>query len=207
MARTGPEHFEPDQEDLGRFKPGMNRAGRAGRVSPFGATASSEHRAVLSMSTYRLDKLFSPQSVAVFGGSPRPTSPGRAVVQNLKDAGFRGAVHIVNPRYEEIEGIRSIKSFKELPEAPDLVVIATPAATVPSIVAAAGERGVPTGIIITAGLGHGAGSLADICEKTARRSGLRLVGPNCLGILAPGANLNASSAASMPRSGDLALIS
>jgi len=159
------------------------------------------------MSTYRLDQLFAPRSVAVVGASPRPTSPGRAVLRNLKEAGFAGTVSVVNPRYDEIEGIRSVRSFEELPEAPDLVVIAAPATAVPSIVAAAGEKGTPTAIIITAGLGHEAGSLADACEKTARRSGLRLVGPNCLGVLAPHARLNASFAAHMPQPGDLALIS
>src|SRR5215470_14382538 len=131
------------------------------------------------MSTYHLDQLFSPRSVAVVGASPRPTSPGGAVLRNLKEAGFAGTVSVVNPRYNEIEGTRSVKAIEELPEAPDLMVIATPAAAVPSIVAAAGEKGTPTAIIITAGLGHGPGSLADACEKAARHSGMRLVGPNC----------------------------
>src|SRR5690349_14309567 len=115
------------------------------------------------MSTYHLDQLFSPRSVAVVGASPRPTSPGRAVLRNLKGGGFTGTISVVNPHYNEIEGIRSIKSIEDLTEASDLVVIATPAATVPSIVAAAGEKGTLTAIIITAGLGHGAGSLADVC--------------------------------------------
>jgi acetyltransferase len=159
------------------------------------------------MSTYHLDKLFSPRSVVVVGGSPRQTSPGRAVVKNLRDGGFKGPIHIINPRYQDIAGTRSVKSFDDLPEAPDLMVIATPAVTVPSIVAAAGQKGIPTGIIITAGLGHGAGSLAEVCEKTARANSLRLVGPNCLGILAPHARLNASFSAKTPQPGDLALIS
>jgi len=159
------------------------------------------------MSTYRIDQLFSPRSVAVVGASPRPTSPGRAVLRNLKEAGFAGRVSVVTPSYSEIEGIASVKSFADMPEAPDLAVIAAPAAVVPSIVAAAGEKGTPTTIIITAGLGHGAGSLSDACEKTARQSGMRLVGPNCLGVLAPHTKLNASFAAHMPQVGDLALIS
>src|SRR6266568_2749896 len=159
------------------------------------------------MSTYRLDKLFSPRSVAVVGASPRETSAGRAVLANLRQGGFEGSIHVVNPRYDEIEVIRSLKSFGELPEVPDLVVIAVPPQAVPAIVAAAGEKGTATGIIITAGLGHGPGSLADACEKTARASGLRLVGPNCLGILVPHAKLNASFAAHLPQAGDLALLS
>jgi acetyltransferase len=159
------------------------------------------------MSTYRLEKLFSPRSVALIGASPRPTSPGRAALHNLRSAGFAGAIHLINPHYDEIEGIRSVRSIDELPEAPDLIVIAAPPDAVPAIVAAAGEKGTAAGIIITSGLGHGPGSLAESCEAAARAKGLRLVGPNCLGVLVPGAKLNASFAASMPNPGDLALIS
>ena len=159
------------------------------------------------MSTYRLNKLFSPRSVAIVGGSPRETSPGRAVLRNLRDAGFKGSIGLVNAHYNEIEGIRAVKTIRELPEAPDLLVIAAPPQSVPGIVSAAGEKGAATAIIITAGLGHGTGSLADACEKAARATGLRLVGPNCLGVLSPRAKLNASFAARMPPAGDLALVS
>jgi acetyltransferase len=159
------------------------------------------------MSTYRLDKLFSPRSVAVVGASPRDTSPGRAVLRNLRAAGFEGSVSLVNPRYGEIEGIKAVKSIQELRQAPDLLVIATPPQSVPGIVATAGEKGAATAVIITAGLGHGDGSLADACEKAARASGLRLVGPNCLGVLSSRAKLNASFAARTPPAGELALVS
>ncbi len=159
------------------------------------------------MLTYRLERLFSPRSVAVVGGSPRQTSPGRAVLRNLQDAGFQGSIGLVNPRYQDIEGIKAVRSLQELPDDVDLIVIAAPAPAVPGIVAAAGERGIAAAIIITAGLGHGDGSLADACEKAARATGLRLVGPNCLGVLASRARLNASFAARMPPPGDLALIS
>src|SRR5262245_33482791 len=159
------------------------------------------------MSTYRLDQLFSPRSVAVVGGSPRPTSPGRAVIRNLRNGGFKGPIHSVNPRHAEIEGIPAVKTLADLPQTPDLAIIAAPAAAVPSIVAAAAERGTAAAIVITAGLGHGTGSLAETCKQTARKRGLRLVGPNCLGVLAPHADLNASFAAHTPKPGDLALIS
>jgi acetyltransferase len=159
------------------------------------------------MSIYRLDQLFSPESIALIGASPRPTSTGRAVLRNLRSAGFKGRIHLINPHYDEIEGIRSVRSLDELPDAPDLIVIAAPPQAVPAIVAVAGEKGTAAGIIITAGLGHGPGSLAESCETAARAKGLRLVGPNCLGVLVPGARLNASFAASMPSPGDLALIS
>ena len=72
------------------------------------------------MSTYRLDTLFAPRSVAVVGASPRMTSTGRAVLENLINSGFPGAIHLVNPRYDEIAGVRSMKSYDDLPEAPDV---------------------------------------------------------------------------------------
>jgi acetyltransferase len=159
------------------------------------------------MSTYRLHKLFSPRSVAVVGASPRETSAGRAVLRNLRSAGFKGSISLVNPHYGEIEGFKAVKTIQELQEAPDLLAIATPPPSVPGIVAAAGEKGVAAAIIITAGLGHGEGSLADACEGAARATGLRLVGPNCLGVLSSRAKLNASFAARMPPTGELALIS
>jgi acetyltransferase len=159
------------------------------------------------MSSYRLDKLFSPRSVAVVGASPRDKSPGHAVLRNLRKGGFAGRLDLVNPHYDEIEGVQGIKSYNALADAPDLAVIAVPPAAVPSVVADAGEKGTAAAVVLTSGLGHGPGSLAEVCEKNARASGLRLVGPNCLGVLVPSAKLNASFAASMPCPGDLALIS
>jgi acetyltransferase len=159
------------------------------------------------MSTYRLEKLFAPRSVAVVGASPRETSPGQAVLRNLARGGFQGAVHLVNPHYVSIAGFKAVKSYGDLVDVPDLAVIAVPAPDVPGIVAAVAAKGTPAAIIVTAGLGHGVGSLAAICEQTARAKGLRLVGPNCLGMMVPRAALNASFAASSPPAGDLALIS
>jgi acetyltransferase len=159
------------------------------------------------VSTYLLERLFSPRSVAVVGASPRDSSVGRAVLRNLRSAGFKGSIGLVNPHYREIEGIKAVKNIQELREAPDLLVIATPPQSIPSIVAAAGEQGVAAAIIITAGLGYGEGSLAENCERSARASGLRLIGPNCLGVLSSRAKLNASFAARMPPAGELALIS
>src|SRR5271154_3575108 len=159
------------------------------------------------MSSYRLETLFAPRSVAVVGASPRKMSTGRAILENLRQAGFPGTIHLINPRYDAIEGIRAVKSYDALPEVPDVVAIAVPPAAVPDAVAAAARKGTAAGIIITAGLGHGLGSLAELCEKNARAAGMRLVGPNCLGVLAPRAKFNASFAASSPPPGDLALIS
>jgi acetyltransferase len=159
------------------------------------------------MSTYRLEKLLSPRSIAIIGASPKETSVGRKVLWNLRNGGFEGEIYVVNPRYSEIDGIRTVPSLLDLPAAPDVVVVTTPPQTVPSIVSVAGEKGVSAAIIITAGLGRGPGSLAETCERTARSTGLRLVGPNCLGVVAPHVHVNATFAARMPLPGDLALIS
>ena len=104
-------------------------------------------------------------------------------------------------------GIRATKSLEELPDAPDVVVIAVPPPAVPSVIEVAGAKGCAAAVIITVGLGHGPSSLAGESERSARASGLKLVGPNCLGLIAPGTKLNASFAARMPPAGDLALIS
>ena len=159
------------------------------------------------MSTYRLDKLFTPNSVAVVGASPRQGSLGRIILRNLRKAGFPGRIDLVNPRHAEIDGLRCVPRVEDLLAPPDLAVIATQPATIPGIVAATGEKGVAAAVITTAGLGHGPGSLAETARLVARKHGLRLVGPNCLGVMAPAAKLNASFAARNAAPGDLALIS
>src|SRR5215472_8950798 len=159
------------------------------------------------MSTYRLDRLLSPRALAVIGASRHESSVGRHIIANILSGGFAGPVHVVNPHHTQIEGLATVKSMEAIAEAPDLVIIAVPPAAVPEAVAQAGRQGVAAAVIITAGLGHGSGSVADATEAAARTTGLRLVGPNCLGVLVPSAHLNASFAIRMPQAGDLAVIS
>jgi acetyltransferase len=159
------------------------------------------------MSTYRLDRLFNPRSVALVGTSPRENSVGRIVLRNLRMGGFAGALHVVNPFHAEIEGLRTVKSLGALAEAPDVVVVTAPPATLPAIIGEAGAKGCAVAIVITAGLGHGPGSLAEQMCQAARGYGLRIVGPNGLGVMAPRANFNASFARHAPALGDLAFIS
>ena len=150
------------------------------------------------MSTYRLNNLLSPRSVALVGASARPVSVGRAVLENIQKAGFTGQFGLVNPRHAEIGGFAAVDSLDKLSFVPELVIITAPARAVPGIVDQAGRRGSAGALIVSAGLGHGPGSLQEAAIAAARKYGMRLIGPNCLGIMMPGVSLNASFAAHMP---------
>jgi len=159
------------------------------------------------MSTYHLKNLLSPRSVALIGASPRQASVGRAILGNIHKAKFKGEFGLVNPHYAEVDGVSTVGSIGKLAFVPELVVITTPATAIPGLIDEAGARGSAGALIVTSGLGQGAGSLAEATERAALKHGMRLIGPNCLGIMMPGANLNASFAAHMPGPGNLALIS
>ncbi len=159
------------------------------------------------MSTYRLKSLFAPRAIAVVGASPRELSLGRIVLRNLRGAGFKGPIHLVNPRYSEIDGQATVPHIEALDPPPELMIVTVPATEVPDVIARAGARGVAAAIVITAGLGRGPGSLAEQARQAARKFGLRMLGPNCLGLFVPSARLNASFAVHQPKIGDLALIS
>ena len=159
------------------------------------------------MSTYRLKNLLSPRSVALVGASPRQGSVGRAILGNIRKAQFKGEFGLVNSHYPEINGAASVSSLDKLPFVPELVVITAPATAVVGLIEEAGQRGAAGALIVSARLGHGAGSRAEAAERAAQKYGMRLIGPNCLGIMMPGVALNASFSAHMPRQGSLALIS
>jgi acetyltransferase len=159
------------------------------------------------VSTYRLDTLLAPRTIAVVGASPRERSLGRIALRNLREGGFAGPIHLVNPHHREIDGVPAVASLDAIDPAPEVAVITAPAPEVPGIVAAAGARGVAAAVIISASLGHGAGSLAEAARTAARAHGLRVLGPNGLGLIVPGAHLNASFSRRMPAAGDLTLIS
>ena len=159
------------------------------------------------MSTYRLDSIFRPRAVAVVGSQSRPRSVGRAVVENLLASGFSGPIGLVNKHPSPMDGVATVRHLHELPWTPDLVVIATPAATVPQLAAEAAGKGAAAVVVLTAAMGSGPGSPAAQLEALTREKGLRVLGPNCLGVIAPHARLNASLASRFPKAGDLALIS
>jgi acetyltransferase len=159
------------------------------------------------VSVYRLDRLFAPRSVALVGATVTPNSLGAAVLGNLSKPGFHGSIYPINPRYEVISDIPCYPSLLALPSPPDVAVIVLPAAAVPEAVADAVKIGVSAAIILSGGLGSGPGSLAATICQTARVAGLRIVGPNCLGVIAPFAQFDASFAARSTARGRLALVS
>jgi acetyltransferase len=120
------------------------------------------------MSTYRLKNLLSPRSLALIGASPRQGSVGRAILGNIRKAGFQGDFGLVNSHYPEIDGTPAVGSVAKLAFAPELVVITAPAKAVAGLIDEAGRCNVTGAVIVSAGLGHGRGSLANAAEHAAK---------------------------------------
>ena len=161
------------------------------------------------MTTRNLDALFAPKSVALIGASNRAGSVGEVLARNLMRGGFAGPILPVNPHETVIGSTLAYRSVADLPMAPDLAVIATPPAAVPGLIAELGARGCRAAVVITAGFGEAGGDGAALREdmlKAARPRLLRIVGPNCLGVISPAIGLNASFALTTPRAGGLALV-
>jgi acetyltransferase len=163
------------------------------------------------MPTQNLSKIFHPRSIAVIGASGREQSIGRILLENLQQAGFEGDVYAVNPKHSSVLGVTCYASVHDLPVAVDLAVVATPAATVPGIVRGCGERGIQGLIIVSAGfreVGAAGKAIEDQLEvEIAKFPSMRIIGPNCLGVLVPGSRLNASFANAMPVAGKIAFLS
>jgi len=163
------------------------------------------------MDVHRLDRIFKPQRIALVGVTSNPKSVGGKVLSNLVSGGFRGVVYPVNPSLEAVMGIQCYPGVRSLPRTADLAVICAPALSVPDIVRECGEAGILGIIIVSAGFretGLEGKALEDRVLTEARRfPDMRIVGPNCLGVIAPGEQLNASFAAAMPRKGHIAFIS
>ncbi len=159
--------------------------------------------------SHPLDTLFSPRSVAVVGASERPGSVGRSVLWNLLSSPFGGTVFPVNSKRANVLGIKAYPKVSDVPDEVDLVVITTPADTVPDLVAESVEVGIPSGIVISAGFKehgeHGKDLERQISEII--RGKMRLIGPNCLGVMNPLKGLNATFAHSVARPGNVAFIS
>ncbi|HVX84951.1 MAG TPA: acetate--CoA ligase family protein [Phycisphaerae bacterium] len=157
-----------------------------------------------------LDALFSPRAVAVIGATDRPGSVGKTLLSNLLQGSFRGHVFPVNPKRAHIMGLPAYPSIADVPASVDLAVIATPAATVPELIAQCAKARARAAVILTAGFaecGASGKSLQDRISAIARDANLRVLGPNCLGIMNPHAGLNATFAAGAALPGRLAFLS
>lgn len=162
------------------------------------------------MGRHYLNSLFAPKSVAVFGASDRADSVGQIVFKNMLDSGYQGALYPINPKSPEVQGKRAYAAIAEISEPVELAVIATPPQTVPGIIESCGIHGVKAAVIITAGFGE-AGAAGVVLEKelleTARRYNIRLIGPNCLGIMRPSIGLNATFNKGSANTGNIAFVS
>jgi acetyltransferase len=163
------------------------------------------------VSTENLDKIFHPQRVAVIGASDNASSVGYTVLRNLIGSGFRGVVYPVNPKRESVQGVQAYSGISDLPNPPDLAVICTPATTAPGIIRECGEAGTRGIVLISAGfreIGEEGRKLEQkVLEEQRKFKGMRILGPNCLGIIVPSIHLNASFAASTPSKGHIGFIS
>src|SRR5579871_4015832 len=163
------------------------------------------------MSVRNLDKIFRPRSVAVIGASDDVTKVGCTVLRNLKQGGLPGPVYPVNSRRAFVQGVPAFSRVGAIPEPPDLAIVCTPAPTVPGIVRECGAAGILGMVILTAGFrefgDEGTALERQIREAWKSCDGMRIIGPNCLGVIAPGARLNASFAADSSKPGQVALIS
>jgi len=162
------------------------------------------------MGKHYLNPLFAPKSVAVYGASDRTDSVGQIVFQNMLGSGFQGELYPINSKHAEVQGKRAYTGVADIGAPVELAVIATPPQTVPGIIEECGIHGVKAAVIITAGFGEtgaeGAALERQLLEN-AQRYGMRLIGPNCLGIMRPAIGLNATFNKGGANTGNIAFIS
>ena len=157
-----------------------------------------------------LDRLFNPHTIAVFGASERADNVGSLMFQNLIAGGFKDQIFAVNPKHSEVQGHVCYPTIRDVGVPVDLAVIATPAAAVPEIIYQCGEHGVRAAMVLSAGFaesGPDGARLQQAMMETAQRYGMRIVGPNCLGMLRPRLGLNITFCKGVAIPGDLALVS
>ncbi|MET0436110.1 MAG: bifunctional acetate--CoA ligase family protein/GNAT family N-acetyltransferase [Devosia sp.] len=155
------------------------------------------------MTIRNLAHLMAPESVALIGASSKPGSVGLTVMRNLLAGSFAGEVRLVNPNHSELEGRHCYGSVNDLPEAPGAAIVAAPPAAVPGIIADLGRKGTRAAVVLTAGLGPRSKEMLE----AARPFCLRILGPNCIGLMVPRIGLKASFAHRAPLTGDLAFVS
>ena len=162
------------------------------------------------MGPHYLQHFFTPNSVAIVGASERENSVGYRLLLNMQEAGFSGGLYPINPKHEQLLGLKAYPDLHAVPEDLDLVVIATPAPTVPCILRQCGDKGVSSVIIISAGFGELGAEGQRLQQEIlgiAHRYSIRIIGPNCLGVIRPSGQLNATFGDGIVQDGSLALLS
>jgi acetyltransferase len=157
-----------------------------------------------------LDPFFSPRNVAVIGATEAPGTVGRTTLWNLMSSPFGGAVFPVNPKRPSVLGIKAYPSVKEIPAEVDLAVIVTPAKSIPALITECGAAGVRAAVVISAGFkeaGEEGKRLEAELIANAKAAGIRIIGPNCLGVMVPPTGVNATFAAGMARVGSVGFLS
>jgi acetyltransferase len=162
------------------------------------------------MDTHYLKSLFTPHKIALFGASDRENSVAGVVFRNLVSSGFEGKIFAINPKHETVQGEKAYPSLDAIGEPVDLAVVATPASTIPAIVEACGEHGIKMMLILSAGfreIGEEGKRLEKQVTRLVERHGIRLMGPNCLGLMRPDKKLNITFGHNVAKPGNLALVS
>ena len=158
------------------------------------------------MSKHYLSKLFEPDSIAVIGASEQEHSVGGLLLKNIQEGGFQGPIFPVNPKHDSIGGLTCYASVKMIEHKVDLAVIVTPAPQVASVLRECGEHGVAAAIVLSGGFaeaGRRGQSLQNEIVDIARTYNIRMVGPNCLGLIRPRVGMNATYARSPAREGGI----
>ncbi|MCE9613117.1 MAG: GNAT family N-acetyltransferase [Lentisphaerae bacterium] len=161
-------------------------------------------------SAEKLHQLFNPETVAVIGATDKVGSVGHALMRNLIGSGYPGIVYPINSKRKSVLGVKAYPTINDVPDRVDLAVVATPASTIPQVTEQCGQAGVGAMVIISAGFmeaGEEGQRLFAQALESARRYGMRILGPNCLGFIKPSIKLNASFANKMALPGKLAFIS
>ena len=162
------------------------------------------------MGPHFLNRIFAPRSIAVIGATERHNALGNLVFANLVDAGFKGELYAVNPKHDKVHGRRCYPDVEAIGRPVELVVVATPARTVPNVLRHCGEHGVRGAVVLSAGFsesGRAGKRLEEEIMEISREYDLRLIGPNCLGVMRPGRGLNATFSKNKALPGNLALVS
>src|SRR5450759_2454972 len=157
-----------------------------------------------------LDVFFSPKTVAVIGATENPGTVGRTVLWNLVTSPFGGTVYPVNPKRPSVLGVKAYPSISDVPEQVDLAVIITPPASIPGLIRECGENGVQGAIVISAGfkeIGPEGAELERQLLVEAQKANIRIIGPNCLGVMSPLSGMNATFATTVARPGSVGFIS